>query len=193
MMFSCRFNRKRLGRVPRKTALLCVLFGIMILLLFLNLLFPETDMLNHTHSSEITINEIYQPFSGKNRSSATFIISTEECKYYFVMPFFSDEYNYFRDNVEKKLFDRQINSVSVIVTTKQTWQDRILNRYRILSLSINGVECLSIDTSKADLVSNYIGAWFAFLLIGGCFAAYIVITAICYGVLELSGKTKKKG
>lgn len=187
------FKSKNLSRVPRKQAINCFFFIVIIILLFINLFSPNLNMLKNMQHINITIGKLEDiSYAGSRHSTnRQYVIHTAECSYYFEFPTFSDEHIRF-NNIESEILNGEINSVSITVTTKQTFLDKIHNRYRILKLDIDGTEYLSISTSKKLLLWEYIGGWIGFLLIGLIATLYIVITVIGYDILVFRPIKRKK-
>lgn len=184
---------KHFSRIPKKEKVVLLLLLFVLMLFFVNLFFTPARKLNNLQQTEIHIFNAYRndKFSHGD-SSASYTIKANECSYYLNVPYRSAEHDKFIADIEGDLLGGRINSASVVVTTKQTILDKIRNRYDILSLSIDGIEYLSIETSRRTLVWEYIGAWFFFLLLTVLFIGYAFLLVVGYDVIGYGNKKDKK-
>lgn len=104
---------------------------------------------------------------------------------------FSEEYAIFLDRLESDLLAGDIKSISATVATRQELDSWIRGQYRILAFSVDGIEYLSVESTKKHLIKNDIGAFFAFLLYGILPLVSLLFEFHLLGIIKYQ-KTRKR-
>lgn len=194
MNCSFRFNSKRFKSMSKKRKLIWLLIVIIFLFLLFRLFFSEMRTLIKTQQIEIRVeNAVYIPSISKHSalSSEMYKIESDDAVYYFTFCPFSEEYAIFLDRLESDLLAGDIKSISATVATRQELDSWIRGQYRILAFSVDGIEYLSVESTKKHLIKNDMGAFFAFLLCGILPLVSLLFEFHLLGIIKYQ-KTRKR-
>lgn len=181
---------KRMKDIPKKYCVSIILLGLFCGGMLFHILAPVYSILEDTQEISLNIASIhYKESSGRSRSTGLEITAENGQVYYLWYP--KGKWLEYADSVEMELFSGKISTVNVICTNKQSLQDQILNRKRIVDLRSDASVYYGIDTEQVRLRNNYICLLLIFPVASITWGILTYMTLLGYGVLSFKKRSKK--
>ena len=193
-MYYFRFRCNRFKHVPKRNFFISLFFLVLTLYSLFCILQPQELLLQNSQEVRLPIESI-KLVGGKSKGSKQYTVVSNGQSYYFVYyckdPKGNSEHKLFGELLENSASNKRI-VIDATITTEQTLSDTIYNRYRILCMTIDGAECLSLSTTQKHMMNVYCGAWFGFVLFGTCLLLCVLFNIVGYGIIEINNaKTRK--